>query len=107
LKDKIKTLFDQNKLKAGKARNKNLSEELADYIIDHTANCHGDMSERIYWVLNGLTDYYVCETCGRKITSFRGIHVGYSSTKSCSNKCAHLNPKVIEKTKETKKAFIW
>lgn len=49
------------------------------------------LSEKIYWLLHNLKDFYKCPTCGKNIRSFDGITKGYK--KHCSCRCAQLDPK--------------
>lgn len=64
--------------------------ELRQWIISQTPKLdNGDftMSTRIYWILNGLTDFPKCKTCGNPIYINASAITGYK-VDHCSNRCA-------------------
>lgn len=76
---------------------------LRDYIEFKTpllADPKFRMPTKCYWVLNDLTDFPKCKTCGKPITSNIKITLGYS--KFCSNRCAQSDPDIIAHAKQTR-----
>ena len=58
------------------------------------------LSEQIYWLTEGLTDYPVtCSVCGNKVTKYLGFKHGYKPD-FCTSKCAASSPKTQEKRKQ-------
>lgn len=77
--------------------------ELKQWIISKTPllNDKGfTFSTRVYWVLNGITDFPKCVTCGKYITSNASVVKGYR-TSHCSNKCGQLDADIQGKKAKT------
>lgn len=58
------------------------------------------MSTRVYWVLNGLTDFPKCKTCGNPIRANASVVAGYK-VDHCSNRCAQLDSQIQAIKKNT------
>lgn len=65
-----------------------------------------NMTERMYWLVNELTEFPKCPTCGKIITKFGKIRsltgssrFGYSTY--CNNNCSAKNSNTIKKRKQT------
>ena len=58
------------------------------------------LSEKVFWILNDMHDFPICDTCCKKLNSdhFRGIRRGY--VKYCSLKCKSSSPKIKQKIKQ-------
>lgn len=104
--------IEQNELKAhllklksshlleGRARNKNLSEDVIKSIFDYTKSCAGGLYEKIYWVLNDLIEYPSCKHCGILcIKMKRGNYLTGSGT--CSMSCSKKLQAIQDKTRTT------
>lgn len=61
--------------------------------------------ERIYCILNNITEIVKCDYCKKNNVKFRKFSFWYS--KNCSQKCAALNPISIEKLKKTCLKKYW
>lgn len=61
------------------------------------------MSTKIYWILNGLTDFPTCENekCNKKYNDRNVFSIKRGYPKYCSHKCAVNSIEVKEKAKET------
>lgn len=58
-----------------------------------------DLSEKMYWFINGLDDFPKCTVCGRP-TQFRNIVIGYSShCYGCIMKDSAMQEKISESRK--------
>jgi hypothetical protein len=44
------------------------------------------ITEKIYWIINGFSDYKKCKKCGNDVVAFRSINDGYVSD-FCSTSC--------------------
>ena len=75
---------------------------LRDYIFNYSeklqSGFYTDIT-RSYWVLNGLTDFPVCKTCGKMLSdrNVRGISMGYPNF--CCDSCLHKNEDIQEAIK--------
>lgn len=82
----------------------NISAEDMNELIELTSNCRDNLSERIYWILNDITEYPLCETCGKQVVSkFGGFKRGYITSRFCSRICIRNNEVTVEKIKRTSK----
>lgn len=57
---------------------------------------------KIYWILNGLTDFPKCPVCGNHFGQYKNIKLSKGYFKHCSNKCAQSNKENIAKIKQKK-----
>jgi hypothetical protein len=79
-----------------------ITSELLESILFHTNNCRDRLSERIYWILNGIIDYPICQECGTQFKPrFYGFKTDTSNRRFCSPKCFANNEDVSNKKKET------
>lgn len=84
--------------------------------INDTVNCLNDkkydLRTKVYWIINGLMDFPLCQTCGKKFkTNIRNLAAGYGKycSHSCSNSNKEHNEKIIktrEKHKSEDKDFL-
>lgn len=60
-----------------------------------------NMNERLYWILNDLHDFPLCQTpnCTNKVDKFLGLTKGYQ--KHCCIKCSQLDPCITQIKKNT------
>lgn len=97
MKDFVRQFIFNGKINAKKL---GVNLEAKQTLIEATKNCHGTLSERIYWILNDLTNYPLC-SCGNKITkAYKNLEVGYASS-YCGMSCALKSEKTRQKTKDT------
>lgn len=81
-----------------------ISRDILNYIHFFTKNCRDVLTERIYWIVNDITEYPCCKQCGKKYSSnFYGFKRGYVGKSFCSYKCMGVNIEVREKFSETEK----
>lgn len=57
------------------------------------------LSEKVYWLTHGLTDYPKCVMCGKTVKTYNGNTDGYTPHCCCS--CAQKNPETREVFKKT------
>lgn len=97
----LNNLFVNGKYNSGRIK-KFITDEIKTTIFNYTSNCNGDsFSERIYWIINDLTDYpKKCLQCENPITYWRSISEPYE-TVFCSKKCKSVSPITKEKVKNT------
>lgn len=65
-----------------------------------------DLRTKVYWIINGLIDFPICQTCKKKFkTNIRNLATGYGKycSHSCSNSNKEHNKKIIE-TREKHKS---
>lgn len=78
-------------------------KDLANWINEQTPllqNKKYRWSTKCYWILNNLTDFPKCDTCGKSILiNVISISKGYNKT--CSQKCSGCNEQRILKVKST------
>jgi hypothetical protein len=79
-----------------------LDSELGRYIFDNTQFLPetSTLSERIWCILNDITERPVCCYCGSPVVFLRHYGAGYIKTCN-SRKCINTSPEVIEKHKKT------
>lgn len=76
---------------------------LKKWLVDKTPKLNeinATLSTRIYWVLNDITDFPTCKTCGRQLKSNVSVARGYTVL-HCSNSCAQSDPQIKEHKKQT------
>ena len=61
------------------------------WIDKHTLKIKNTASigEKVYWIINHLDDYPICEECHKNPAKFYGVIKGYG--KFCSLKCTNKN----------------
>ena len=80
--------------------------DLADWILDETPELSRQdvfkptWSTRCYWILNGMRDFPVCPTCGKKY-GFKNISIGSGYPGHCCNRCKTLDKSVQKKISDT------
>jgi hypothetical protein len=100
LKNQIINLCN-NHGKKSRCLEKYISTELYNEIIKATKNCRDNFKERIYWILNDISDYPKCEECKNIFKPrYYGINSGYRA-KFCSHICGNRSEKTLKKKKET------
>ena len=78
-----------------------LPDRLKLELKDFCSNKSDNLSEVIYWIVNGLNDYpKKCVSCGNSITKFHSFSVGYPHNR-CSSKCANADTTVKNKKQQT------
>lgn len=66
---------------------KNLSEEINAYLLEFTKFVDtDDIKERIYYILNDITEEIICPCCKSNRPNFKSIKDGYYET--CSVSCS-------------------
>ena len=103
LKDYIKNnLFTQTgKINTAKIRRESfIKSQKYKEILENTQNTQGSVSERIYCILNDITDHKKCRGCGEKHVRFKTFQDGYEEF--CSQKCAR-KVKPWKSSSQTKK----
>lgn len=92
-------------LKLSPVQYRYLSEEDKLKIVEMTPRCNGELSERVYWINNNITDYPECPYCFEKLTSNNWIKNGKRGYRTfCSKSCAMKSKNYeesIEKRKQT------
>lgn len=102
MKEYLRSLFFVTKSGQINIKKSMISKEMMDQIFLLTDKCDGNLSERIYWVLNDMTDYPSCKECGKTFKPrFYGFKYAYRDSLFCSNKCAANNSLIKDKTKNT------
>ena len=81
------------------------NNELLKYIKENTPllndNIHS-LKTRIYWILNGLTDFPTCKECGKKEPYMKkNVRNIYGYLECCSVKCASNNKENLLKKEQT------
>ena len=84
----------------------NKNKYLYDWIIKNTPKLNNEkfnLSTKIYWILNSLTDFPTCENekCHKKYDDRNVFSIKRGYPKYCSHKCAVNSDEVKEKAKET------
>jgi hypothetical protein len=83
-------------------RQKNITPMLLEKIIKETVNCRDNISERIYWVINNITQYPLCSHCKKTfMPRFYGQTHGYWGAENCSYSCTQNSEKHKIKLQET------
>lgn len=77
-----------------------ISDVLMKEIISRTESCRDNLTERIYWIMNNISEHPRCLECNTSFyPKFRGYNFGYR--KFCSSSCSVKNPNTRNKMKET------
>jgi hypothetical protein len=78
--------------------------ELYKWIFENTSLLNEPIYKfktRIYWIINNLTDFPLCKSCGKKLINKNVISIYEGYNESCSVKCAASSNKRKEKIKQT------
>lgn len=81
----------------------NKDEQLVNFIKENTPLLNDEihsMKTRLYWILNGLTDFPRCKECGIRYTD-KNVRTLYGYLECCSLKCASNNKENNLKKQET------
>ena len=106
-REELKILLWENKiLKQGEHQLRvspsKISKHLLDQIYITTHQCRDNINERIYWILNNITEYPLCSECNRQcLPNFYGQVKGYCKVKFCSPKCGAISKKTRNKSADT------
>ena len=81
------------------------NNELLKYIKENTPllndNIHS-LKTRIYWILNGLTDFPTCKECGKKEPYMKkNVRNIYGYLECCSIQCSSVNKENLLKKEQT------
>lgn len=87
LKNSIRNILFRKDGKLNNWYRKYITPEIESQILNNTLKCNGNMVERIYWIMNDLSDYPIC-ICGNKITKFQPTLYQYNKT--CCKKCRNV-----------------
>ena len=77
---------------------KNIFNWIEDYFKNSKIANH-KISEKCYWLVHGFKDFKKCPVCGKDITAFISINLGYHEF--CSLACIHKSDNVNKKFKTT------
>lgn len=84
-------------------RKTKMTPDIFNLIVQSTSNCRDNLSERIYWILNGILDYPECLECGIyfKPKAFYGFKDGYKDVRFCSHLCCSKSSITQDRFKAT------
>lgn len=88
----FKLLTTNNKLNHHKF--KKIPKNIEQYIFNETTNCiSNNLLDRIYWILNDLYDYPICNSCKSKIIkNIKSLKSSLANQKHCSPGCRFKDP---------------
>lgn len=97
----LSDLLSQDHISPGDIRY--MSPDVKAEIENSTANCHGSIRERIFWLSQGLSTYPECVECQNPLTSkhFKTNIRGGGYPRHCSHKCAARSSTVKERRSQT------
>ena len=103
LNELIQQKYEKYKARIVKHLKKSENKYLIDYIISVTPKLDNfyTLGTRIYWVLNGLTDFPKCKNCGKPLEKINVcIKTGYTR-QYCGYKCLNTSEEKMYKVKQT------
>lgn len=79
-----------------------MPEFIKNELFNLTKKCRGTIRERLFWLRNNLTDYPVCNHCGKSLTSkqFKTNVKPNAYREFCSKSCARSTDDFKAKTKQ-------
>ncbi len=87
-----------------------MDDDIREEIEFLTPSCDGGISERLYWLRNGLEEYPTCKKCGAELSSRNFIKNGKAGyrdycSRSCSKKDADFESINIKRHDTNKKRY--